>query len=188
MDSPRPFVLLDRDGTLIEERYYLSDPDGVQLLPGAADALCEFRALGFGIAVVGNQAGVGRGYFSEAEVAAVNERMIRLLKNEGATLDGIYICAHAPSDGCACRKPGLGLFQRAMAEHCFLPAESFMIGDKVIDIEFGKNAGVRTILVRTGYGASVEAAGAVKPDYIVDNLAEAAVKIRERVRAVDTAV
>lgn len=180
----RPFVLLDRDGTLIEERRYLADPDGVALIPGVGQALRELTRLGCGLAVVTNQAGVGRGYFTAAMLGAVHERLVALLETEGVRLDGIYVCTHHPDDGCACRKPGTGLLQAAVAELGFDPAASFVIGDKATDIEFGRRAGVTTILVRTGYGAEVERAGRAAPDYIVDDFAVAARLIRDIIRNV----
>ncbi|MBI4132339.1 MAG: HAD family hydrolase [Candidatus Sungbacteria bacterium] len=170
----RRFVLLDRDGTLIQEKIYLSDPAGVELTRKAASALRDLQALGLGLAVVTNQAGIGRGFFTSAELNAVHRRLIGLLANEGVRLDGIYVCAHAPEDGCMCRKPKLGLFERALAEHSFDSSKSFMIGDKAIDIEFGRAAGATAILVRTGYGAEVERGGRAQPHHIVDDLPAAA--------------
>ena len=170
----RRFVLLDRDGTLIEERGYLSDPEGVELIPGAAEALRALREAGCGLLLMTNQAGVGRGYFGEADLRAVHQRMSELLQNEGVALDGIYVCTHHPDEGCSCRKPALGLMEQASSEFGFDPRQSFVIGDKAIDVEFGKNAGAATVLVRTGYGAEVEERGEAAPDYVVDDLAGAA--------------
>lgn len=174
----RRFVLFDRDGTIIQEKGYLSRPEEVELIPGAAAALRDLKNLGFGLAVVTNQAGLGRGFFGKADLAAVHQRLTALLANGGVSLDGMYVCAHAPEDGCACRKPKLGLFEQAVGEHGFDPAGSFMIGDKALDIEFGRAGGATTILVRTGYGQEVEQAGGVDPDYIMDDLPAAARLIR----------
>lgn len=173
-----PFVLLDRDGTLIEERGYLSDPEGVILIPGAAAALRSLREIGCGLALMTNQAGVGRGLFDLQTLNQIHARMVSLLETEGVALDGIYVCTHHPDEGCPCRKPRLGLMEQAVREFGFDPRASFVIGDKAIDIEFGKNAGAATILVRTGYGREVEAAGTTAADYVVDDLAAAAVVIR----------
>ncbi len=167
-------VLLDRDGTINVEREYLSDPAGVALLPNAAAGLRRFRALGFGLILISNQAGVARGYFKMADVVAVNARLVALLAAEGIALDGIYVCPHGPDDRCACRKPEPGLVQQAAREHGFDPRASVMIGDKAIDIETGRRVGARTILVRTGYGRDTEARGDVSPDLVADDLLEAA--------------
>lgn len=176
--SQCPFVLLDRDGTVIEELGYLSDPERVRLLPDSAAALRSLRAIGCGLAVMTNQAGVGRGLFDLQTLNQIHARMISLLETEGVALDGIYVCTHHPDEGCPCRKPRLGLLEQAVREFGFDPRASFVIGDKAIDIEFGKNAGATTVLVRTGYGAAVEREGAVLPDYVCDDLGPAAEIIR----------
>lgn len=177
--SEGPFILLDRDGTLIVERGYLSDAGGVELIPGAAAALRALREAGCGLLLVTNQAGVGRSYFDREALDRVHTRMTELLQNEGVRLDGIYVCPHHPEDGCPCRKPRFGLMEQAAREFAFDPRASFVIGDKAIDIEFGKNARATTVLVRTGYGAAVEREGEVLPDYVCDDLGHAAEIIRE---------
>ena len=167
-------ALLDRDGTINVEREYLSDPAGVELLPNAATGLRRLRALGFGLIVISNQAGVGRGYLTMADVDAVNARLAALLREHGVTLDGIYVCPHKPDDNCACRKPAPGLIEQAAREHGFDPRASVMIGDKAIDIETGRRIGARTVLVRTGYGREFEARGDVRADHVADDLLDAA--------------
>ena len=109
----RRFVLLDRDGTINAEREYLSEPDGVLLLPGAAEGLRLLSGFGLGLVVVTNQAGVGRGYYTMAQAQAVSDRLAGLLDQEGVTLDGVYMCPHAPDAGCACRKPAIGMVEQA---------------------------------------------------------------------------
>lgn len=171
----RPFVLLDRDGTLNVERNYLSDPDQLELIPGAAAALKRLRELGYGLAVVTNQSGVGRGYFTYDAVERVHDRLRALLAEQGASVDGIYICPHAPDQACDCRKPSPGMARQAQADFGFDPAESIVIGDKKADIDLGRAIGAATILVRTGWGMDAEKAGGVEADAIVDDL-PAAVK------------
>lgn len=171
---PRPFVMLDRDGTLIAERHYLSDPDQVELLPGAVAGLQRLRQLGLGLIMVTNQSGVGRGYFSLARLDEVHERVRKLLGEHQVLLDGIYVCPHVPEDNCACRKPRPGLLVRAAAELGFDPAEGFVIGDKPCDIELGQAVKARTFLVRTGYGAKHEADASTQADHVVDNILDAA--------------
>lgn len=174
----RPFVVFDRDGTIIHEQGYLGRAGGVRLIPGAARALRELSRAGCGIVVATNQAGLARGYFTAEDLQAVHARLYELLANEGVRLDGIYVCPHHPDEGCPCRKPGLGLMEEAAREFEFDPRESFVVGDKAIDVEFGRRAGATTLLVRTGYGAAVEREGGAKPDYVVDDLVQAAEVIR----------
>ncbi len=180
---PRPAIFLDRDGTLIEEVGYLSDPDHVRLLPGVARALARLKAAGFALVVISNQAGVGRGRFPLARVHEVMARMRRLLRAEGVELDAIYFCPHAPDAGCGCRKPGTELIERAADDLLLRARGSAMIGDKALDVETGKRAGMRGVLVETGYGkeeaATLAARGAetapdpVIPDLVVPDLESA---------------
>ena len=107
------YVVLDRDGTIIGEREYLSEPEQVALLPGVGAALRELQQMGFGLVVITNQSGVGRGIFDQAQLERVLERLRELLEKEGVHLDGLYVCPHKPDDDCACRKPRLGLLQKA---------------------------------------------------------------------------
>jgi histidinol-phosphate phosphatase family protein len=176
----RRFIVLDRDGTIIEEREYLSDPDQVTLIPGAAAALRQFQQMGFGLAVITNQSGVGRGYFDLEQVKLVHERLERLLSSEGVRLDGFYVCPHTPDDACACRKPSTGLMQQASSELGFSLQDSIVIGDKACDIDMGRMAGATTFLVRTGYGAQYE--NSVAASFVVDDLAAATELIRRLAR------
>ena len=142
-ELPRPAAFLDRDGTIIADPGYLSDPAGVVLLPGAAAALVRLRAAGFLTVVVSNQSGIGRGYYGRDAVRAVNQRMEALLQaeHEDARLDAIYYCPHGPSEGCRCRKPLPGLFLQAAAELAIdLPA-SVCFGDNERDLLAGTAAG-----------------------------------------------
>ncbi|HEY7426970.1 MAG TPA: HAD family hydrolase [Gemmataceae bacterium] len=173
----RRFVLLDRDGTLIAERNYLSRVEDVELLPATARGLRLLNHLGLGLAVLTNQSGLSRGYFEEAALDAIHTHLSRLLADEGVSLAGIYVCPHAPEDDCDCRKPRLGLAQRAAAELKFDPAAAFVIGDKACDIELGRRLGATTFLVRTGYGALQERDG-LRADHVVDDVLAAAHVIR----------
>jgi len=175
----RRFVLLDRDGTIMVDRHYLADPTGVELLPGAAAGLRRLRDLGLGLAVVTNQSGLARGLMTAEQVAAVNQRLRELLFAEGITLDGIYLCPHAPEDRCFCRKPAIGLAMQAARDLGFDPAEAFVIGDKASDIVLARNLRARAILVRTGNGRQTERSGNCAPDAIVDDLADAAAWIAD---------
>jgi len=174
------FILLDRDGTLNVERNYLSDPDQLELFSGVGKALAELRAMGFGLVVVTNQSGVGRGYFTLERVHEIHERLKRMLAADGAVIDGIYICPHHPDVACDCRKPLPGMARQAIAEFGFDPAQAIVIGDKEADIDLGKAIGAQTILVRTGWGADTEKRGQCRPDVIVDDLPAAAAWIKSR--------
>jgi phosphoheptose isomerase len=170
-----PTVLLDRDGTINVERNYLSDPDGVELLPNAATGLRIMQGRGARLVVLTNQSAIGRGYFDEARLDAIHDRLRALLAAEGVDLDTkIYVCPHRPDDGCTCRKPAGGLVEQAVADLDFDPAEAFVIGDKASDIALGQRFGATTILVRSGYGRSEEENRSVWPDFVVDDLVEAA--------------
>jgi D-glycero-D-manno-heptose 1,7-bisphosphate phosphatase len=154
---------LDRDGTLIEDREYLRDPAGVRLLPGVADGLRRLREAGFVLVVATNQSGIGRGMFGEAEYQRVNTEMMKRLEAEGATLDAVYHCPAAPTEGEAehpDRKPAPGMFLRAAVELDLDMSGSWVIGDSLRDLVAGRAAGCRAgILVRTGkpLPASIEA-------------------------------
>lgn len=165
----RRCIFFDRDGTLLEERNYLSDPAQVALIPGAAEAVRMARAAGYLAVVLTNQSGVGRGYFRMQDVEAVHRRMEEMLAAEGARLDGIYICPHAPEEDCACRKPRTGLVERAALELGIDLSRSWMIGDKAADIELAANAAMKSVLVMTGYGeasASGVSATILAPDVL----------------------
>ena len=175
----RPAVVLDRDGTIIEEREYLSDSAGLRLIPGAGVALRELKKMGFSLVVITNQSGIARGFFSAGVLQEIHAHLEQLLAETGVRLDGIYTCPHRPEDECGCRKPRLGLFQKAATDLGFTPEHSIVIGDKASDVEMGRNAGAVTFLVRTGYGAGVEAAQGSLADFVVDDLPAAARVIRQ---------
>jgi histidinol-phosphate phosphatase family protein len=170
----RPFVVLDRDGTIVIEKVYLSKPDQVELVPGAAAGLKHLREIGLDLVVVTNQSGIGRGLFDRSCLDRIHQRMTDLLAAEGAQIDAIYYCPHLPEDGCTCRKPRPGLIERATGELGLSPVPSFVIGDKPCDVDLGREIGAPSILVRTGYGSQFELAGTVNADYIVDDLPSAA--------------
>ncbi len=176
--TQRRYVLLDRDGTLIVEKHYLSDPDGVELIEGAAEALRELAVAGLGLVVVTNQSAIGRGYFDPDRLATIHRRLGDLLAAEDVRLDGIYYCPHHPDDGCACRKPRPGMVERAASELGFDPASSFVVGDAAGDICLGAAVGATTILVRTGHGQSTLDSGEVRPDHTVSDVRAAAACIK----------
>jgi D-glycero-D-manno-heptose 1,7-bisphosphate phosphatase len=179
----RRFVILDRDGTIIVERDYLSDPSQIEFLPEAVKGLRLMLEMGLGLVVVTNQSAVGRGFFDEAHLDLIHCQLRELLKTEGVELEGIYFCPHTPEDNCSCRKPKPGLIERASQELNFDLQASFVIGDKPADIELGRHARATTFLVRTGYGAESVHDPAVHPDYVADDLSAAAQMIQRLLNA-----
>jgi D-glycero-D-manno-heptose 1,7-bisphosphate phosphatase len=184
----RQFVVLDRDGTIIVERHYLSDPLQIEFLPGAINGLRQMLAMGLGLVVVTNQSAVGRGFFNEARLDLIHQRFRELLETEGIHLEGIYFCPHTPEDDCSCRKPKPGLIERAASELDFDLQASFVVGDKAADIEMGRRVRATTFLVRTGYGADFVHDLAVNPDYVADDLSGVAKTIQRLLAISDTKV
>ncbi|MFQ5428332.1 MAG: D-glycero-alpha-D-manno-heptose-1,7-bisphosphate 7-phosphatase [Thermodesulfobacteriota bacterium] len=147
-----PAVFLDRDGTINEDRGYIGVPEDVSLIAGATEAIKELNKQGIPVIIITNQSGIGRGYYGEDELKAVNKRLEELLRAEGAHIDGIYHCPHHPDDGCECRKPGTKLLEEAALAHDIDLAQSVIVGDKVSDLELGYRAAMQKVLVLTGYG------------------------------------
>jgi D-glycero-D-manno-heptose 1,7-bisphosphate phosphatase len=146
-------VLLDRDGTIIADEHYLSDPDRVRLLPGAGRALARMAVAGMRLFVVSNQSGIGRGYLSQDEHLAVHDRFDTLLSEHGVSLADATYCPHHPGTGCACRKPGTGQWEALCSRHGLDAAQTAVVGDKASDVAFGRNLGAAlTVLVLTGHG------------------------------------
>ena len=172
-------IFLDRDGTLNVEVNYLHRKEDLVLLPGVPEALKAFKDQGYRLVVVTNQAGVARGYYTEDDVKELHRYMNELLAGQGAEIDAFYYCPHHPEHGigkykvrCHCRKPETGMFERAEQDFEVDKASSWMIGDKLIDIEAGRNYGVRTVLVGTGYGAGVHDEQKKKGDFPYDLYAD----------------
>lgn len=169
-ESPRDVALLDRDGTIIEDRHYLSDPAGVVLLPGAAEGLRLLGQAQVTRVVLTNQSGVATGRIQPEILPLIHRRLVELLQAAGADLEGIYICPHAPDDGCACRKPATGLAFQAARDLGIDLDRSFMVGDKPADIELARRLGVPAFLVATGEGMITEATRKAIPDFLVSGL------------------
>ena len=174
----RQFVVLDRDGTIIAERHYLSEPCQIEFLPGACRGLRLMLEIGLGLVLVTNQSAVGRGFLDKAHLDLIHQQLREFLKAEGIHLDGIYFCPHMPEDDCSCRKPRPGLIERAAKELDFDLQASFVVGDKPADIEMGRRVRATTFLVRTGYGSEFVSDPTVNPDYVVDDLWVAAQMIQ----------
>jgi len=177
----KPAIFLDRDGTLNEEVDHLSRPEDVRLIPGAAEAVARLNRKGIPVIVVTNQSGIGRGYFGWPDFEAVMARMQELLAEEQAWMDAVYAAAHhekGQGEYAAVnhpdRKPNPGMLLRAAEEHGLDLPRSWMVGDKAIDLEAGRNAGCRVALVRTGYGQRMDGS---KADLVAADLAEAVTRI-----------
>jgi D-glycero-D-manno-heptose 1,7-bisphosphate phosphatase len=178
MTGGRRAVFLDRDGTLIADRHYLSDPDGVELLAGAGAAVRRLNDVGYAAVLVTNQSGIGRGWYGEAEYRAVHGRLVELLAAEGARLDGAYFCPLAPDadDPGGMRKPGVGMFRDAARELGLDPAASWFVGDRLRDVLPARELGGRAVLVQGPQ--SEDPAQAAWPELLVaGSLAEAVERI-----------
>ena len=193
LTTGRPAVLLDRDGTINEQMGYVNHLSRFHLLPGAARAIRGLNEAGLAVVVVTNQSGLARGYFPESLLEAVHAEMYRLLAQEGARLDGLYVCPHHPEAreerfrlDCDCRKPRTGLLERAAAELGLDLGRSYMVGDRWSDLRCGAAVGATTVLVLTGYGRGdalyVGPGQTVQPDHVAEDLERAAAWILDRTR------
>ena len=175
IDQPlRPTVFLDRDGVVVEEVGYLGKPEGINILPGVPQAL-RLLALHFRLVVVTNQSGIAKGMFSEDDLLAVHQRLAMLLADQQAEIEAFFYCPHHPhgavaayAEDCQCRKPKPGLLQRASDDLGLSLAGSYMVGDNVTDLQAGRAAGAKGVIVGDNRGDC--------PDWAMsaDNLLEAA--------------
>ena len=179
--SSRPAIFLDRDGTLIREANYLSDPDQVVLLPGVPQALRTLVDLGYLLVVITNQSGIARGFFDEAAYRRVAARFDHLLEAEGVSLAATLHCPHHPefSGPCDCRKPGLALYRQAIEQLDLEAGASHFVGDKLSDVLPAQAFSGTGWLVRTGHGRASEAAADV-PSWVqvVDDLTAVSMRLR----------
>jgi D-glycero-D-manno-heptose 1,7-bisphosphate phosphatase len=162
-------VFFDRDGTLMQDVDYCGDPARVEVFSGAAEVLRQLKEGGFKIFVITNQSGIGRGYFNEADYRAVENEFLRQLGPD--LVDATYFCPDPPSAASTRRKPQPGMVLEAQRDHQLDLTRSFFVGDKASDVECGRRAGVRTILVQTGCGKQATDSS---PDYVARDLAQAA--------------
>lgn len=179
----RTAVFLDRDGTINEEAEYLAHADRLLVLPRVGEAIRLLNQNHILTVLVTNQSGIARGYFTESALSDIHERLTAILKNDGAHLDGIYYCPHHPEVGlpeyrvdCNCRKPRTGMIESAAREFKIDAERSYVIGDKIIDIELAHNSGAKGIMVMTGYGREeLKSCSERKiwPDHIADDLYDA---------------
>lgn len=170
-------VFVDRDGTINVDGPYLSDPANFQMYPGVGEGIKKLKDQGFKVIVITNQSGIGRGYFTEKELTEIHERMKAEFRKFNTDVDDIYYCPHHPDANCDCRKPKTKLFEMAIKEHCVDIKKSYMMGDKMQDMEAGKKVGIKTILIPVSnesreHELSKKIRGC-KPDYVARNFTEA---------------
>lgn len=163
----KPAAFIDRDGTLIEEVNFLSRIEELRLFPFTFEAVGLLKQSGFRVIVITNQSGIGRDIYDEAAMNGIHGQMQVELNNQ---IDAFYHCPHLPCDGCQCRKPNLGMIESAARDFAIDMSRSWFIGDKKIDVETGLNAGIRTALVRTGYGTAHETELDRGPNVVADDL------------------
>ena len=175
-------VFLDRDGTINEDVGYLHEPEKLKFLPNVFEGVKKMRDMGYKIVVITNQSGIGLGYFTNEDFYSVNTKMLKGFSAAGIILSKIYFCPHSKDEDCECRKPGTALIERARSDLNLDITRSYIIGDSTLDIEAGKRAGAKTILVRTGFGGS-DGNFDVEPDYTADDLLDAANYILEQERS-----
>lgn len=170
-------VFLDKDGTLIEDLPWNVDPQRIRLAPRGAAALGVLARLAMPIVVISNQPGVALGRFAAAALAPVRARLAALCGQHGARLHDVLFCPHAPGAGCACRKPAPGLLLAAAGRHGLCLPRSWMVGDILDDIEAGRRAGCRTILLDNGHETEWRCGPRRRPDLVVPDLLAAALAI-----------
>jgi D-glycero-D-manno-heptose 1,7-bisphosphate phosphatase len=168
-ETRAPAVFVDRDGTIMKDADYCSDPKQVQIFPGIPESLRSLKSNGFKLIVITNQSGIGRGFFTIEQYRAVEAEVLRQLGN--GLVDATYFCPDVPGQHSSCRKPAPGMILQATQEHRIDLSRSFFIGDKEIDAECGRNAGVRTIRVQTGLQSDMTGSVA---DWVASNFADAA--------------
>jgi D-glycero-D-manno-heptose 1,7-bisphosphate phosphatase len=183
-------IFIDRDGTINNEVDFLRTPDQLKLIPRSADAITELNKLNLKVFILTNQSGIARGLLTENDLRGIHNRLLQMLENQDARIDKIYYCPHHPEGSieefrkdCQCRKPKPGMLLTAAKEYNIDLSASYIIGDKMIDMQAGNNCGARTVLVLTGYGkAELEDCrkNGVRIDHIAENLYDAVKFIKNR--------
>jgi D-glycero-D-manno-heptose 1,7-bisphosphate phosphatase len=174
MNQPQKTIFLDRDGTLNEDVGYLWRLEDLQIFPFVKEALSIFKSKAYRLVVVTNQSGIGRGIYDENAMHAIHKQMQIELDN---AIDAFYFCPHLPEFDCSCRKPRTGMIECAMKEFEIDISNSWIVGDKKLDIETGRDLGLRSALVSTGYGSSHRSLLEFEPDVVAEDLLHAARQI-----------
>ena len=164
-------VFIDRDGTINKNVEYLDNPNEFQMYPGVAEGIKTLKDSGFKIIVITNQSGIARGFFTEDTLIQIHDRMKQELSEKGATIDAIYYCPHHPNDNCSCRKPKTYLFEKAIKDFDIDTSQSFVIGDRMLDVEAGNKIGCKTILIpeRKEQVKKEMEESEIEPDFIGNN-------------------
>ena len=168
-DTLTPAVFIDRDGTIMEDTDYCSHPKDVRVFPGVLEALRRLKSRGFKLIIITNQSGIGRGLFTLDQYRAVESEVLQQLGD--GLIDATYYCPDAPGQHSNCRKPAPGMVVKATQDHHIDLSRSFLIGDKEVDVQCARNAGVRAIRVRTGIQRDVTGSNA---DWVADDMPAAA--------------
>ncbi len=167
-------LFIDRDGVINVDLIgdYIKSPREFRFEEGVLTTLKALSDRGYQLIIISNQAGVGDGVFTEAALQEVHQHMLAQFKRHGIKIHATHYCLHGKEDGCSCRKPEIGLFQKAVEGLKYDPKATYFIGDKATDMEAGRRFGILTLFVRTGHGPQDEAKlkGKLKPDFIVDRL------------------
>ena len=170
-------VFIDRDGTINIDGPYLDNPDRFEMYPGVGEGIKKLKDDGFKIIVMTNQSGIARGYFTEEVLMSIHKTMAIKFDAFDVKLDGVYYCPHHPDDNCNCRKPNTGLFENAIEEHDIDVNQSYMIGDKILDVCAGQKIGVKTILIPEAHARdeflSTKNEWKCHPDYVADDFVDA---------------
>ncbi|KPL04639.1 MAG: hypothetical protein AMJ90_00140 [candidate division Zixibacteria bacterium SM23_73_2] len=178
-------VFLDRDGTIIEDRNFLSRTQQVSFFTGSVDAIRILKSLGYKLIVITNQSGINRGLITLEDVNEVNRFILDELKKKNAAIDDVYFCPHHPDEGCSCRKPQMGLVEKAKEKHKLNLSDSVVIGDKLSDVILGKKMFAKTVLVLTGYGKKElekikdSKEPNQKPDFVAKDILDAALWLKK---------
>ena len=151
-------IVLDRDGVINEDSDdYIKSPDEYIPIPGSLEAISKLNKAGYTVVVATNQSGLARGYFDQNTLEQMHQKLFSLLENTGGTIEKIYVCPHAPNDKCDCRKPNPGLFEQILNDYPVNPAEVFVIGDSLKDLQAAQAVNMIPVLVRSGKGTITEA-------------------------------
>lgn len=162
-------VFVDRDGTIMRDADYCSDPKQVEIFPGVPEAVRRLKGAGYKLIVITNQSGIGRGFFTVDQYHSVETEVLRQLGD--GLIDASYFCPDVPGRPSTCRKPAPGMVLQAAREHNVDLGRSFFVGDKESDIECGQNAGLRTIRVRTGFD---QVTATSRADWVTEDFIQAA--------------
>lgn len=182
----KPAVFVDRDGTICFDKHYLADPAGLELIPTVVEGLRKLTKAGVPIIIVTNQSGVARGYFTEETLSGIHAELVETLKKQGVSILDIFYCPHMPDAGCDCRKPAPGLLLRASKKHGIDLSRSYVIGDRMMDIEMAHGVNAKGVLVPEPgdqYGVDNEVKSSKeKPDFRASTFSEAADWVLSRLK------